>query len=128
MALRFRRGFPEELLLHIIGSVENPNTLAALSLVSHYFHKITEPYLYSTVVQDEWTGIVMLLFLRTLLIKPHVGRHVKKWIGSSPNRVIIEMKPLGEGSLDLFYFLVFYLLGHKDKYYKKWYYIIGCGS
>jgi hypothetical protein len=27
----------------------------------------------------------MLLFLRTLLIKPHVGRHVKKWTGPSPN-------------------------------------------
>jgi len=52
MAPRFQRSFHEELLLYIIGSVEHPNTLATLTLVSHNFHKITESesYHYSIAV------------------------------------------------------------------------------
>jgi hypothetical protein len=70
----------------------------------------------------------MPLFLRTLLSKPHLGPHVKKWIANSCNELAIEMEPLGEENLDLLDFLILYLMGWKVEDHKKWYQAARNGS
>jgi len=96
MTVQFPRSFPDELLLHIISSVEDLHTLAALSRVSHHFHDITEPHLYSSFEQDEVSGAAMPLFLRTMLMRPQLCRNVKRWFGNTCNYLAIDMGPLEE--------------------------------
>lgn len=102
--------------------------MAALSRVSRHFHEITEAHLYATFEQDEVSGAAIPLFLRTLLAKPQLCRHVKRWIGNTCNYLAIEMESLGEENHEVLHFLIYYLLEGQSVDHKKWFHAAKDGS
>lgn len=66
---------PNEVLAQVFLQVDDPSTLYDLALCSRRIHEIVEPVLYSVFRDVE--GHDLALFLRTILAKPHLRKHVR---------------------------------------------------
>ncbi|KAF4628397.1 hypothetical protein G7Y89_g9758 [Cudoniella acicularis] len=83
---------PNELALDIFHRLESSKDLRALSISCQGLHRLVEPILYSSITQTGRTAIPC--FVRTILEKPHLAQHVKKFTA----RVIPYMSQ-GPGNL-----------------------------
>lgn len=101
MAASFRQTLPADLILLIISLIDvvhEKKTLVALSRVSKHFNALTAPYLYSNFIQTEQSSRKkLLLFLRTILATPHLGRYVKTYTSEScdPRPPLVNMRDVG---------------------------------
>lgn len=75
------KALPTEVLLEIMGKVQFKSDLLKICLVSKQLCEVTQPQLYSTF--GETNSNSLILFLRTILERPHLAPYVKSLIGYS---------------------------------------------